>query len=117
VRHQCAVRRSGEARDDLAGGSGGLFKSLDRGGSWAPVAAFQVAAGVPLPGLPPPAAPLPSAGPAAIRSLLIDPTNPGTLYAGTRRTNGCFYTDKNFYKSTDGGVTWKASVLSQKYIE
>jgi photosystem II stability/assembly factor-like uncharacterized protein len=110
------VLSAGPAKPDTiyAGGSGGLFKSLDRGESWAPVAAFEVAAGVPLPGLPPPAGPLPSAGPAAIRSLLIDPTNPGTMYAGTHRTNGCFYTDKNFYKSTDGGVTWNDSISPEQ---
>lgn len=93
-----------------AGGSGGLFKSADGGGSWTLVAAFQVAAGMPLQGVPQPVVPIPGAGPAALRSLLIDSANPSTLYAGTHRTNGCFYTDKNLYKSTDGGVTWTDSV-------
>ena len=64
--------------------------------------------------MPPPSVPIPSAGPATIRSILIDSTNPGTLYAGTHRTNGCFYTDKNFYKSMDGGVTWNDNISPEQ---
>ena len=97
-----------------AGNAETLFKSLDRGANWKPVAAFQVAMGVPPPGLPPPPAPIPSAGPAAIRSILIDSTNPGTIYVGTHRTDGCFYTDKNFYRSTDGGVTWNNGISPEQ---
>ena len=46
------VLSAGPANTDAvyAGGSVGLFKSLDRGANWAPVSAFQVAAGIPLPG-------------------------------------------------------------------
>jgi photosystem II stability/assembly factor-like uncharacterized protein len=89
-----------------AGGAEGLFKSLDAGATWKPFAAFRVAMGMPPPGIPLPAVPIPPAGPATVRSLLIDFTDPNTMYAGTRRADGCFFTDQNLYKSTDGGVTW-----------
>jgi len=96
-----------------AGGASGLFKSLDRGANWNPVAAFQVGMGFPPPGLPPPATPLPSAGPAALSSLLINPAHAIILYAGTHRPDGCFYADQNFYKSVDGGATWSNSTSPQ----
>jgi photosystem II stability/assembly factor-like uncharacterized protein len=92
-----------------AGGDGGLFKSID-GGNWSRQAAFQVAAGMPPPGLPLPATPIPSAALASVQSLLIDFTNPGILYAGTHRTDGCFFSDSPLFKSTDDGASWSDSL-------
>jgi photosystem II stability/assembly factor-like uncharacterized protein len=96
-----------------AGGGAGLFKSLDRGANWNPVAAFQVGMGTPLPGLPLPVTPLPSAGPATVASFFVSPADPATLYAGTHRADGCFFSDQNYYKSTDGGATWSNSISPQ----
>jgi len=93
-----------------AGGESGLFKSSDGGTTWEAVAAFQLAMGFPPPGQPAPVVPLPGAGPAAVRSILIDARNPGTLYVGSRRPDGCFFADRDFFKSTDGGAVWSNSI-------
>ena len=58
-------------------GGAGVFKSTDGGMNWAGVLNLGV------------------------ESLAIDPTNPSTLYAGTRSGGGVF-------KSTDGGGSWTA---------
>jgi photosystem II stability/assembly factor-like uncharacterized protein len=106
----------GDPRDRgtiYAGGDGGLFKSID-GGNWSRQAAFQVAAGMPPPGLPLPATPIPLAAPASVQTLLIDFTNPGVFYAGTHRTDGCFFSDSLLFKSTDGGATWSDSLTPKE---
>jgi len=92
-----------------AGGDGGLFKSTDPGGRWKLEATFQ-AAGVPPPGLPPPVTGLPAPAPAGVHSMLIDFENPSTLYVGTARIGGCFFTDVLLYKSTDAGSTWSDDI-------
>jgi photosystem II stability/assembly factor-like uncharacterized protein len=98
-----------------AGGDEGLFKSVDRGGSWNQQAAFQVAAGTLPPGQPPlPPGLVPPAAPASVQALLIDFTDPNILYAGTHRTDGCFFTDILLFKSTDGGATWSDSITPKQ---
>jgi hypothetical protein len=47
---------------------------------------------------------------AEVNSLLIDSTNPSTLYIETARPGGCYYGDILLFKSTDGGTTWNDSV-------
>jgi len=49
-----------------------------------------------------------------VQSLLIDFTNPGILYAGTHRTDGCFFADILLFKSTDGGATWSDSLTPKE---
>jgi photosystem II stability/assembly factor-like uncharacterized protein len=69
---------------------GGVFKSTNAGGSWAPINAG-----------------LPSA---TVRALAIDPSMPATLYAGTEGSG--------VFKSVDGGLSWRAvnSGLTANYV-
>jgi photosystem II stability/assembly factor-like uncharacterized protein len=92
-----------------AGGEGSLSKSTDGGATWQSQHAFQFGMAVPPPGLPAPPAPVLGAGPAIVRSLAIDSNNPATLYVGAHRSDGCFFADQDFFKSTDGGATWNSS--------
>ena len=57
----------------------------------------------------PPVYPL-GAGPADVRSLLINFKNPNILYVETVRVNGCAIDEKTVFKSTDGGATWSDSI-------
>lgn len=66
----------------------GVFKSFDRGKTWAPVNA----------GLP---------DPRRIRSLAIDPERPKTLLAATA--------DFGIYRSLDRGQSWQAAAGSQQF--
>lgn len=87
-----------------AGGSQGLFKTVDGGGSWSQLATFESA--VPVPGYPPGVLP-PNSGllsPAPVTSLLIDFANPNILYAAT--DSSCYRLGSNLHKSTDGGASW-----------
>ncbi|HLH00273.1 MAG TPA: hypothetical protein VKX49_28460 [Bryobacteraceae bacterium] len=101
------------------GGDDGLFKSADGGASWANQSVPPIVLNVPqgpngLP-LPPSAiAPFDPVAPASIRSLLIDPMDPQTIYIGTHRTNGCFFMDMLLYKSTDGGANWDNTVTPKQ---
>jgi hypothetical protein len=67
----------------LAGGYARLLKTTDRGENWSGINDFGLGLS------------------SAPTTLLIDPTNPATRYAGTN--NGVS-------KSTDGGTTWAAPV-------
>ena len=92
-----------------AGGADGLFKSIDSGASWQKHAAFEVT--LPPPGpIPVPMLGFPPVAPAAVRSLLIDFTDPNILYVVTGRLDGCLWTDKLMFKSTDGGATWRDNI-------
>ena len=68
------------------GYNGGIYKTTDGGGNWSKI----------INGL----TPYPDTGGYFASTLLIDPTNPVTVYAGA--SNGP-------YKSTDGGGTWNIS--------
>lgn len=67
---------------------GGIWYSSNSGASWAPVNDFM--------------------SNLAVSTLVMDPTNPNTMYAGTGE--GFYNADgirgAGIYKSTDGGVTW-----------
>ena len=67
----------------------GLFKTTDGGANWSALR----------PGL---------RGHPAILKLVIDPQNPGTLYAGLAGPGGVF-------KSDDGGMTWNQAGLSDAF--
>jgi hypothetical protein len=72
-----------------AGGvAGGIWKSLNAGNSWAPKADVLVNI--------------------AVNSLVLDPRNSNTLYAGTGEGffNGDGVRGAGILKSTDGGETW-----------
>ncbi|HYB52389.1 MAG TPA: hypothetical protein VEG84_00850, partial [Thermoanaerobaculia bacterium] len=60
-----------------AGTIGGVFKSLNHGGTWFPLGGF---------------------GQAPVFWVAIDPTTPSTIYAGTRNFR--------LFKSVNGGVSW-----------
>ncbi|MEO8135660.1 MAG: hypothetical protein ABI831_16985 [Betaproteobacteria bacterium] len=70
----------------------GLFKSVDGGESWQSINNGIGATGN-----------LGSSAP-NFAALVIDPTTPGTLYAGTQGTSS-----SQIYKSTNGGATWTTS--------
>jgi photosystem II stability/assembly factor-like uncharacterized protein len=64
----------------------GIFKSTDSGGNWSKTNVGE------LDGI--------------VGALLIDPTNPNTIYAGT---------EKGVFKSTDGAATWSLINPGQTY--
>ncbi len=84
----------------------GLFKSIDGGATWVQITG-------PISTTPPN---LPSFINAAFLSLVIDPSNPSTLYAATvvgriSGPNGSVSAsplgNRGIWKSTDGGMTWR----------
>jgi photosystem II stability/assembly factor-like uncharacterized protein len=81
--------------------SGGVFKSVDGGTSWLPI--FDETSTM------------------SIGDLVLDPTNPNIIYAGTGEVNGgggsVTYGGNGVYKSTDGGTTWNyLGLASTEYI-
>jgi photosystem II stability/assembly factor-like uncharacterized protein len=68
--------------------AGGIWRTDNDGQSWTPVDDFMVNL--------------------AVTSMVIDPTNPSTLYAATGEGfyNGDALPGAGIFKSTDGGVTW-----------
>ncbi|HYL35833.1 MAG TPA: hypothetical protein VEV17_07975 [Bryobacteraceae bacterium] len=71
----------------------GVYKSTDGGGSWS-----AATAGLPL-------------ELDAVRMLAVDPKSSGTVYAACRGdigANSGVYAGSGVYKSTDGGITWRA---------
>jgi len=76
---------------------GGVFKSTNRGASWAPVFDDQ--------------------GAPTMGAVAVDPTNPLIVYAGTGEVNpaGDTYEGDGIYKSTDGGLTWTNVGLPLSY--
>jgi photosystem II stability/assembly factor-like uncharacterized protein len=80
----------------VTGNHGGLWKSTDGGATFTR-----------LPLGPPGIAPENFSGPGAFISfLLVDPSNPQTLYAVTGSGGFTFGTQAPIFKSTDGGATW-----------
>jgi photosystem II stability/assembly factor-like uncharacterized protein len=69
--------------------SGGIWKTTNGGASWTPLADFMANL--------------------AVSSMVIDPTNPNVLYAGTGEGyfNGDSIRGAGVFKTTDGGATWK----------
>ncbi len=67
---------------------GGIWKSLDAGASWTPKADLLLNI--------------------AVNSMVLDPRNPDTIYAGTGEGffNGDALRGAGILKSTDGGETW-----------
>ena len=83
-----------------AGAGDSVFQSVDSGGSWRRLFAFQL----------PSSFFVPDPAPGYPHSVLIDSVNPNILYAGTFRGGGCSSADKLLFKSTDGGVSWSDSI-------
>lgn len=77
-----AVDPNDGARIFLGTTADGLWRSTDRGATWARLTEFT---------------------PAATTFVLCDPDHAGTLYAGAAQTDG-----PTLWKSTDGGETWDA---------
>ena len=77
--------------------TGGVWKTTNAGQSWTPLFDSQAVLN--------------------IGALLMDPTDPNTIYAGTGEWYTAFQGD-GIYKTTDGGVTWvllPATANSQFY--
>lgn len=92
-----------------AGGAGGVFKSTDRGETWA-LSGFDMevqnradsVAGVRFG--------YSEHATSIVTSIAIDSANPQTLYAGTRVLGGAWYGQHRVFKSVDGGDTWTDSL-------
>jgi hypothetical protein len=71
-----------------AGVGGGVWRSTNSGGSWVPTDDLMANL--------------------AVCSLVMDPTDPNTLYAGTGEgfSNVDAVRGEGIFRSTDGGVTW-----------
>jgi len=72
----------------VGGVGGGVWKSLDAGASWFPLDDFMANL--------------------AVACLVLDPTNPDVLYAGTGEgfSNADALRGAGIFKSLDGGMTW-----------
>jgi photosystem II stability/assembly factor-like uncharacterized protein len=80
-----------------ASAAGGIFKSVDGGGSW--TAVFD------------------DFGPQPLGAIAINPANPQILYAGTGEPNAATdnYEGTGVYKSIDGGASWSFAGLPNSY--
>ena len=76
----------------------GVFKSTDAGASWAAVNS----------GLPPLEV---AESPPVVTSLIVDPSNPSTIYAGISAGTQ----DDGVFKSTNGGQSWAAANVDRKF--
>ncbi len=78
--------------------SGGIFKSLNGGVTWVPI--FDDQSYIP------------------IGTLVFDPGNPNTIYAGTGDPNisGTPFVGDGIWRSTDAGVTWQHVGLTDQRI-
>ena len=83
-----AIDPSSPATLYAATSSGGVFKSINGGGRWAPMNAGLTNT--------------------FVGSLVIDPSTPRTLYAGT--------TEGGVFKSTNGGESWTATGLASAIV-
>jgi hypothetical protein len=72
----------------------GAFKSIDGGLTWAPINN-----GLPVPG--------------GVTALAVDPQTPETLYAGASRLVFDSVMSMGVLKSTDGGITWNPTTLTE----
>jgi photosystem II stability/assembly factor-like uncharacterized protein len=99
-----------DASTIYAGASNSLFKSVDGGASWNQLVAFQLFASSVPTFIP---SPFPDGSPAYPQTLLLSNADPGVLYTGTSRGNGCYFADNLLFKSSDGGMTWSNSVSPQ----
>ena len=75
----------GNPRNSLNGGYG-IYKSLDGGKNWAPMGLQKTR---------------------HIHRIIIDPTNPNTVYVGAIGSPWGEHKERGVYKTTDGGKTWK----------
>ncbi len=82
----------GNPRNSLNGGDG-IYKSLDGGKSWNKM------------GL---------AATRHIHKILIDPTNPNTVYVGAIGSPWGVHPERGVYKTTDGGKTWNQILFSNE---
>ena len=72
--------------------SGGLWKTVDEGGTWTPMTDNQPVLGV--------------------SAIAIDPTNTNTIYIGTGDKDANDNYSIGVLKSTDGGTTWNTTGLT-----
>ena len=75
----------GNPRNSISLGEG-IFKSLDGGKTWKRMGLEKTR---------------------NIHRLIIDPTNPNTVYAGVIGNPYAEHPERGVYKTTDGGVTWE----------
>lgn len=87
----------------LGAAEGGVWKTRDGGGSWAPLTDTQLVRQL---------SPTTRKATMSIGALAIDPGRPQTIYAGTGDPNiaCCFFgAGLGVFRSTDGGSTWIAT--------
>ena len=77
----------------FSGAGGGIWKTIDAGQTWRPVA---------------------DSLPAAVGALAVAPSAPGTIYVGTGQVAPRYdiAAGRGVFKSTDGGKTWQALGLA-----
>ena len=75
----------GNPRNSLNGGYG-IYKSLDGGKNWLPMGLQKTR---------------------HIHRIIIDPSNPNTVYVGAIGSPWGEHKERGVYKTTDGGKTWK----------
>jgi hypothetical protein len=81
-----AVDPSRPAHLLVGSAGGGVWESVDRGGSWAPRTDY--------------------AATLTVGALAFDPQAPGTVYCGTGEGNAFWWLGAGLLRSTDGGTTW-----------
>jgi hypothetical protein len=96
-----AVDPSNPAHVLAGAANGGVWESMNRGGSWAPRTDYQASL--------------------AVGALAFDPSNPRTVYCGLGEGNWWWWLGAGILRSSDGGTSWatlcKAPFVGQGFYD